>query len=133
MKAQAIYKNGKLESCSSCTDKMVGVVMTDTLRVSTMKFNDCNEEIGSISFNDGIIDFKGNATDSATAMFNSVVKLNNSKLIELEKQVAEKDAVIAELKSKEAKAFWWASEFTHSVHNGKIQKAWEDFKGIFND
>lgn len=25
------------------------------------------------------------------------------------------------------KAFWWSAEFTHVVHGGKIQQAWEDY------
>lgn len=25
------------------------------------------------------------------------------------------------------KAFWWSAEFTHVVHGGKIQFAWEDY------
>ena len=35
---------------------------------------------------------------------------------------------IQELEKAEKKAFWWSAEFTHIVHDGKVQKAWEDHK-----
>ena len=34
------------------------------------------------------------------------------------------------LKSEAKKAFWWSAEYTKTVHNNKIQAAWEDFESI---
>ena len=46
---------------------------------------------------------------------------------------AEIDELKAEnerLKRGVKKAFWWSAEFTKTVHNNKMQAAWEDFQRL---
>lgn len=57
-------------------------------------------------------------------------KRYQAEIDELKADYAKEREVNLSLKDVAKRAFWWASEFTATVHNNKIQAAWEDFTKI---
>lgn len=93
-----------------------------------------------VDFHTSAIHYKGlNFSKKATEYIqqSKVVKKKILKIIselEEENKIAKKKhawmKTITKLKEDEQKAFWWAAEFTNTVHDNNIQKAWEDYKKI---
>ena len=79
------------------------------------------------------VEMQSNTHAALRAQYQKAMNEFDKKCKQVNKLTHEKtelQAQVKQLEQSEKKAFWWSAEFTHVVHNGKIQSAWEDYLDI---